>query len=587
MRCERDIHSRCRRAGATLRAKVSWMTAESTAPRAESSVDETLPGEQETTNARVAGASGILALGNICSRILGLTREIVLTFLFGATGAVDALQVAIIVPKAIYDLLIGGHINGAIVPVLSDVITLRGRDELWRVVSALVSLVIAALAVLVILIEVFAPEIVPLVAPGSDAGTRQLATQLLRLTAPSLLFLSLFAVFSGTLFALRSFALPAFAGVVFNGCIVLVTLALAPSLSLQPALAERATVFPFVIARPAGGIMVVAVGWLVGAAAQMLLQMPGLRLRRLRLSINWRHPALRSIALLYLPVMLSLSMDTLIIRPFSYRLASQTGDGGIAIMNWATTLVQFPQGLVATAISIAILPTLARQSAEMTAPALRAFKDTLGLGLRLATTLILPAATGLFVLAVPIVALLFENGAFLAADTEITARALRLYLIGLPFAAIDLLLVYAFYARKDTLTPALIGIVSLVSYMGVALLLFDAYGLFSLMVADSVKHFVHATISGVILWRRLDGLGAQRLRRTAFKSALASFVMAAIALLTLPSVMAWIGDASIIHELALVVLCALLYGGIFILAARWVKLHELSWLLSLLRQRLT
>ena len=192
----------------------------------------------------------------------------------------------------------------------------------------------------------------------------------------------------------------------------------------------------------------VAAGWLLGAIAQMLLQLPGLRLRRLRLSFDWRHPALKSIALLYVPVMFSLAMDTLIIRPFSYRLASYTGDGGIAIMNWATTLIQFPQGLVATAISVAILPTLARQSAEMTEQAGRAFKDTLGLGLRLATTLILPAATGLFILAIPIIGLLFENGAFVAADTEVTAVALRLYLLGLPFAALDLLLVYAFYAAK-------------------------------------------------------------------------------------------------------------------------------------------
>ncbi len=575
---------------AALRAKVNWMTADNAPLKAEGekpSADEPLSGEQEVTNARVAGASGILALGNICSRVLGLTREIVLTFLFGATGAVDALQVAIIVPKAIYDLLIGGHVNGAIVPVLSDVITLRGKDELWRVVSALVSLVIAALAVLVVLIEAFAPQIVPLVAPGADIETRRLAIQLLRLTAPSLIFLSLFAVFSGTLFALRSFSLPAFAGVVFNGCIVVVTLTLAPSVAWMPALAERAHIFPFVLARPDAGIMVVAIGWLAGAFAQMLLQLPGLRLKWLRLSINWRHPALRSIALLYVPVMFSLSMDTLIIRPFSYRLASLTGAGGIAIMNWATTLIQFPQGLVATAISIAILPTLARQSAEMTAPAQRAFKDTLGLGLRLATTLILPAAVGLYVLAVPIIALLFENGAFLAADTEITAQALRLYLIGLPFAAIDLLLVYAFYARKDTLTPALIGIVSLFSYMGVALLLFERYGLFSLMVADSVKHFVHASISGVLLWRRMDGFGAQRLRRTGLKSALASLIMAAIALLTLPQLIDWIGDVSILHEMLLVALCSLLYGAVFFLAARWLKLQELSWLLSLLRQRLT
>ena len=547
--------------------------------------DSESPVDQERTNARVAGASGILALGNICSRILGLARETVITFLFGATGAADALQVAIIVPKAIYDLLIGGHINGALVPVLSDVITLRGKRELWRVVSALISLVLAILAVLVLLIEMLAPQIVPLVAQGADTETRRLAIELLRLTAPALIFLSLFAVFSGTLYALRSFTLPAFAGVVFNGCIVLVTLALAPPVAWLPQLSAVPEVFPFAVARPAEGIIVVAVGWLVGAVAQMLLQMPGLDLRRLRFSFNWRHPALKSVALLYLPVMLSLSMDTLIIRPVSYRLASHTGEGGIAIMNWATTLVQFPQGLVATAISIAILPTLARQSAEMSAQAQRAFKDTLGLGLRLATALILPAVAGLFVLAGPIIALLFENGAFLAADTAITAQALRLYLIGLPFAAIDLLLVYAFYARKDTFTPALIGIISLAVYLAVALLLFERFGLFSLMLADSAKHFVHASISGWLLWRRLDGFGAQRLTVTGVKSALASLIMLAIALITLPWLTSAIGAASIWHELLLVLSCAALYGGAFLLAAHWLKLQELSWLLKLLKQR--
>ena len=145
--------------------------------------------------------------------------------------------------------------------------------------------------------------------------------------------------------------------------------------------------------------------------------------------------------------------------------------------------------------------------------------------MRLTTTLILPAVTGLFVLAIPIIALLFEHGAFVAADTQITAQALRLYLIGLPFAAVDLLLVFAFYARKDTLTPALVGVVSLICYMGAALLLFDSFGLFSLMIADSLKHVVHASISAVLLWRRLDGFGSQRMAITIFKTVTASLIM--------------------------------------------------------------
>ena len=542
--------------------------------------------EQERTNASVAGATGILALGNIFSRVLGLAREIVLTFLFGTTGAVDAFQVAIIVPKAIYDLLIGGHINGAIVPVLSEIITLRGKDELWRVVSILLSLVTFALAVLVLLIELFAPQVVHLVAGGADSQTLSLATDMLRMTAPALIFMSLFAVFSGTLYALRSFSLPAFAGVVFNGSIVVVTLFLAPSMTLIPTLNGSTDLSPFIVARPASGILVVAIGWVIGALAQMVMQLLGLRVGRLRLTFNLRHPALRGIAILYAPVMFSLIMDTLIIRPFSYNLASQTGEGSIAYMNWATTLIQFPQGLVATAISVAILPTLARQSAEMTPVAVRAFKDTLGLGLRLTTTLILPAAIGLFVMAIPIIALLFEHGAFVASDTQITGQALRLYLIGLPFAAIDLLLVYAFYARKDTLTPALIGVVSLGVYMLVAILLVDTYGLFSLMVADSIKHFVHALISGILLARRIEGFGSQNLLLTFAKTLMASLIMGGVAWVTLPVLTDIIGTSGFIREALLVVTGGAIYGGIFLLVAMLLKIDELRWIAGLLVKRL-
>jgi len=541
--------------------------------------------QQEETNAQVAGATGILALGNIFSRVLGLIRETVLTFLFGATAAVDALQVAIIVPRAIYDLLIGGHINGAIVPVLSEIVTVKGKDELWRVVSILLSVVATLLAGLVLLIVLFAPQVVNLVAGGADLQTKLLATQMLRLTAPALIFMGLFAVFSGTLYALKSFVLPAFAGVVFNGGIVIVTLLMAPPLHLTPAL-ETGIGFDVAYARPAQGIMVVAMGWVMGALAQMLLQLPGLRQSHLRFTLDWRHPALRSILLLYAPVMFSLIMDTLVIRPFSYNLASQTGEGSIAYMNWATTLIQFPQGLVATAISVAILPTLAGQAAMLTRDGLTAFKNTLGLGIRLATTLIIPATVGLYLLSIPIITLLFEHGAFTAADTEITAVALRLYLIGLPFAAIDLLLVYAFYARKDTLTPALIGVLSLIVYMVTAIALLDRFGLFSLMIADSVKHITHATISAVLLNRRMGGYGDQRFALTLGKTAFAALVMAVVGYFAIPILTQMIGTQGFLREALLVLVGGGICGGAFLAMAAVLRLQELYWLAGLVKRKL-
>lgn len=541
--------------------------------------------EQDETNARLAGATGILALGNIASRVLGLARETVLSFLFGASAATDALNVAISVPKAFYDLLIAGHVNGAVVPVLSEILTFKGRDALWRVVSILCSLLVTVVIGLVIAIQLFAAPIVALAAGGYDAQTQALAVNLLRVTSPGLLFLGLFAILSGTLYALKSFTWPAFAGVIFNASIVVVTLALvAPvQLIMTP---DYAPLNPVYAGRPAESIMAAAIGWFVGALCQFLLQLPGLRGAKISITFNWRHPALRRIALLYAPVMFSLVMDTLVIRFFSYNLASQTGiDGSISYMNWATTLIQFPQGLVATAISIAILPTLSEQAAYIQA-GLAAFRNTLGLGLRLATTLILPATMGLLVLAVPIIGLIFEHGQFTAHDTQITALALRLYLIGLPFAAVDLLLVYAFYARKNTLTPALIGLVSYIFYVVTVLLLFEQFSLYSLMIADSVKHIFHAIVSAVLLRRLIGGFGQQRLFTTAAKTAVAAGIMAAVGWATLPGLTASIGTASIFREVLLLIAAGGISVAVFAAVAALLRIEELFWIVGLIRSRL-
>ncbi len=539
---------------------------------------------QEETNVRLARATGVVALGNITSRVLGLAREIVLTNLFGASRAVDAFNVAIIVPKALYDLLIGGHVNSALVPVLSEVAARENRRALWQLVSVLCSLVAVVLAVIVLALVVFAPQIVQLVGGGFDAPTLALATRLLQLTAPALLFLGLFAVLSGTLYALREFTWPAFAVTVFNASIVVIALLFAPPVGIIPALTVTGVTWE--VARPAAGIVAVTLGWLVGSVAQLILQMPGLRGARLSLTLRWNHPALKQIALLYAPVMASLVMDTLVIRTFSYNLASQTGEGSIGYMTWATTLIQFPQGLVATAISIAILPTLSRQSALLTEEGQQAFKDTLGLGLRLATTLILPASIGLFTLATPIVMLLFQHGAFNAHDTAMTVTALRLYLIGLPFAALDLLLVYAFYARQDTLTPALTGVLSLGVYMAVAVLLFPRAGLFSLMIADSVKFVVHALVSAGLLRRRMGGFGDQRLLLTIGKGLLAAGAMGIAAWVITPLLAAWIGTDSLIREALLVLLAGGISAAVFLGIAALLRIDELRWLGAMLRRRL-
>lgn len=515
----------------------------------------------------VARATGLIAIGNITSRVLGLAREMILSYLFGASTAVGAFKIAIIVPRSLYDLLIGGHVNSALVPVLSDYASRKNRRELWELVNLLLGLVTVALLIMILGLEILAPQIVRLVASekASDETIRT-ATHLLRVTAPALLFLSLFAVVSGLLYALKRFRWPAFAATVFNGTIVASTI-----------IFERQL-----------GITAAAVGWLIGGVVQLAIQYPDLRDAPLRPKLHGAltHPGIRTIGLLYIPVLASLGMDVLINRPFSYNLASRTGVSNIAYMDWATTLIQFPHGLVATAISIAVLPTLSGQAARAVSEGLDAFKDTLGFGLRLAITLILPATFGLFVLATPVVVLLFEHGAFNAGDTEATSLALRLYLIGLPFAAIDLLLVFAFYARQDTLTPAIIGFVSLIAYMLTALLLLNQYSFYSLMIADSVKHVVHTSISWWLLRRRINGLHGQHLLSTTSRALLAAGVMAVCSFITLYGLEKLIGDGPIISQLLLVVGPGSIGLLVFMAVGYAGGLQELRWFMRFANQKI-
>lgn len=548
-----------------------------------------IPAEEVAEDVSVARATGVIALGNVASRLLGLGREMLLSDLFGAGAAVDAFNMAVIVPKTLYDLLIGGHVNSALVPVLSEYALLKDRNRLWRLVNLLLGGVVCGLAVLVLLLEILAPQIIALVSGGDlrlllvatnlppadvlrlmSGGalleTQRLATELLRITTPALLFLSLFAVLSGLLYSLQRFTLPAFAGALFNGSILLVTLIGAPTL----------------------GIASMAVGWLAGAVVQMATQLWGLRDARLRPSLRgfWQEPGLRRIGLLYIPVMLSLVVDTLVIRLVSYRLAAHAGEASISYMNYATTLMQFPHGLVATAISVAILPTLSRQASQIEAGVQSGYKDTLGRGLRLAIVLIVPATIGLFVLATSLVGLIFGHGSFTEVDTAITSLALRLYLIGLPFATVDLLLVFAFYSRQDTLTPALVGLISLAAYMVVALGLMPQYGLFSLMIADSVKHLLHSASAAWLLGRRIGGLGRQALPATALKTVVASLIMGVITLLTMDTLMRVVAVDSLWGEIILVGGA----GGIGFLAfgvmAALLRIDEFYWVIGLLRHRL-
>ncbi|MFN8486978.1 MAG: murein biosynthesis integral membrane protein MurJ [Caldilineaceae bacterium] len=486
----------------------------------------------------LARSASILSIGNIASRILGLMREMVIASYFGASGQVSAFRVASQVPTMLYDFLVGGMLSAALVPVLSDYAR-RERKEFIQLVGALISVFTIVLALLLLLLEVAAPWVAWLMAAGfrdSDPALLALTVTLIRLMAPAVWLFSMAGLLTAILYAQQRFTFPALATAVYNLCMVVVA----------PLLERRM------------GVTSLAFGILAGSLVQLLLMGWDMHRAHLtwRLHIDWRHPALRKMLRLYVPI-----AGGLVVALFQVgldrRLASGTGPQSIAWMSSATTLQQMPLGLISVAISLAALPRL---SQYFVAQQEDAYRGTLGRGLRMVLLLIAPAAVGLWLLGEPLTRLLFQRHAFTASDTVHVVQALNIYIMGMLFAAIDFPLNYAFYARNNTLLPALVGVVSVVVYMIVAFALVGPLGYLGLVWADSAKQASHALIMVALLYAQIGRLGA-RVVHGLLQISLGAVAMAGVILLC-QALFGWQDAGSRLYDFLFLSLA----GGIGLLA---------------------
>lgn len=508
-----------------------------------------IPGEAE----RVSRAAALISIGNITSRILGLARDVVKSYYFGAGGAVSAFDVAAQVPTMLYDLLTGGMLSSSLVPIFSDYVRPQRRSEFWRLLSLLFSMLVIFLGGLVLIIEIAAPWVARLLSGGLPPEYLQLATQMIRITTPAIIFLNLAGLLTGALYALQRFDRPAFLGTIANAVMVITVI---------------------LLGRSRLGALSLALGLLASSIAQVLFQRPALRDGPLRwLNPLQGHPALPIIGRLYLPIGLGLIVDQTAVA-LSFNLASHISVSGIAWMKYAATIIQFPLGMVVTAVSVAILPTLSRLAADADD---RRFSATLAQGIRLVFVLVLPAAALLLILAEPMVAVMFQRGNFMPEDTVAVASALRYNLLGLIFAALDQPLIFAFYARKNTWTPALVGVGTTVFF---TTLVFSLSGLGwltleTLILANSLKLTAHALLMFFLFNRSAGTLMADAVRHTTRVAALAALAIIPPALL-LTQLVRRIGPEGFMGVLSQLIVSGGLSLIIYLWLLRKAKVEELS-----------
>ncbi len=516
------------------------------------------------TTGRIAGAALIVMVGTIFSRLVAIPRESLIAGMFGDGVVTGSFTIAENVLTIFLDLMLSGIASAVLVPVLSDFVGEDQRDQLGLVVGKLLTLVVVGGGALLLLLELGARGVAwAMTGVGGNAAAydRGLIVSLIRMILPALLLLGVASVLQSTLYALQRFTMPALSLAARNASVVLAVLVLGPAL----------------------GIHSLVVGILVGALLLVALQIPGFRGTGLRIrpSFAWRDPALRRIGALYLPVFLGLLLNTwaLII---DRNLAETTGEHGIAAMRFATQVQQLTIGMVVTAISIATLPRLSRAAAEEDD---EGFGRTLALGMRLVTTLVLPATFGLIALSWPLVNLLFNRGKATPEGVHQIRIALIGYAIGLPFLAWDQLLLFAFYARKNTRTPVVVGALSVGVLLAVSFALIIPLGVLGLVLANTAQFAFHALVMYLLARRRIAAFQTEGLWNTTVRAGIAAAVMAGAVLIAVVLVRSLVGEVRFVAR-SIIVIAGLGTGAVVFLGAAWLlKIDEVRYFGALLRAR--
>jgi len=376
------------------------------------------------------------------SRVLGYARDFFIARVFGAGLLTDAFFVAFKIPNLLRRLFAEGAFSQAFVPLLGEHKEKGTFEESKSLIDAIATLLLLVSALAAVLGMAAAPFIVYVTAPGfaADPGKFELTVQLLRITFPYIVFISLVALAAGILNTWNRFSVPA----------------LTPAL-LNVSFIVGAAFFADFFDPP---VLVLAWAVFVGGLLQLVFQIPFLM--KMKLLPRWRldlsHPGVRRLLLLMAPAAfgVSVSQISLLINQI---FASFLQTGSVSWLYYADRLMELPAGVLGAALGTILLPSLSRYHAAANQAE---YGRLLDWGLRVTVLLAVPAAAALAVLALPLIATLFQYGRFGEADAWMTRQALVAYSIGLVGMILVKILAPGFYARQDIATPVKIGLVTLV-----------------------------------------------------------------------------------------------------------------------------
>jgi putative peptidoglycan lipid II flippase len=429
----------------------------------------------------------------LLSRVCGFIRDILMAAILGAGPVADAFFVAQRLPNLFRSLFAEGAFSAAFVPLFAGTMAERGRASARVFAEDALAVLLAALLVFVLLGEIFMPAIMAVIAPGfgDDPNKFGLAVDLARITFPYLLFIALVALQGGVLNSVDRFAAAAATPILLN-LFLIAALVMMDRFGWRDG---RALAWAITAAGFAQFL------WLLVSCARAGLA--------LRLPVPRFTPQVKRTLAVMAPGTVGAGVTQLNLL-ISTALASLLPGGSVSFLYYADRLNQLPLGVVGIAVGTAILPPLSRQIR------LGHIADAVGTqnrGLELALLLTLPAAVALAVLAIPILAVLFQRGAFSPADTAATAAALSAYAAGLPAFVLVRVLAPGFFARHNTATPVKVAIAAMATNLFLTLVLMQFLAHVGIALATTVAGWVNALTLLILLVRRGHFRFDERARR--------------------------------------------------------------------------
>lgn len=429
-------------------------------------------------------SSGLVGVMTMLSRVLGLVRDMVIARYFGAGAGADAFFVAFKIPNFLRRLFAEGAFSQAFVPVLSSYRQNQDISDVKRLVGAVAGSLGLVLLAITLVAMLGSPVLTAVFAPGflDDDAKFALTSDMLRITFPYLLLISLTAFAGGILNSYDRFAVPAFTPVLLNLSMI------GAAVFMTPLMEEP--------------VMALAWGVLIAGALQLFFQLPFLmRLGLLpRPRVDYRHEGVSRILKLMAPALFGVSVSQINLL-LDTVLASFLQTGSVSWLYYSDRLSELPLGVFGIAIATVILPSLSRKHAAASADQ---FAATLDWAVRAVLLIGVPAALALALLAEPLIATLFHYGEVTDRDVSMAAQSLRAYSAGLLAFMLIKVLAPGFFAREDTKTPVKIGIIAMVANMALNLALIVPLAHAGLALATSLS----AWLNGYLLWRGLRKEGA-------------------------------------------------------------------------------